>query len=527
MGIIYDIILTNIIMEFLVFEEGNFFGKGMIKRIERNLGSFMEKSKILFKLDGFLNGRVFIALLAVFIFVVQFMGWDLIGFGVLSGIFFFVNLFCYNNRVSFSIVCMAIFCVSTQNSPNLAASGFRLLGKCEYEIVEASTFYSSKEFFDCATICSGIVAFAVIYRLLFFGNFKKLFKPNSLVWGLICIAIAFALSGRTSEDYNKSDFYFGLIQAGTFLIIYMFFATTQRKENFTFDYVANLLITIFVYMIALLIYLYATRFEGFMHFSSKWKDCLTPGWGWSLDIGTYLTLGIAVLFYKIYKGKRVAMWFTLIVVGVVALFFSLSRGAILSTVALILIGFVGAFFKKEIRWKVLLCTLIATLIISVIVTILIRTDNSKYFFDYFLERGFADWDSGRFKIWKQFWDFFEENKVFGVGFDVKLKEAVVLENGIFAIYSLLAHNVLLQMLGSCGIIGFVALAIHLIQVCLVCFDTKDKNKKFFTLAIFTFLFMSMLDTIFFKAQFTFVYLGLLLVCELSCEKEKEKLSRKG
>lgn len=492
----------------------------MQRKLETNLVSYTEKNKILSAINKFLNSWFFLLLLATFIFVVQMKGWDLIGFAVLSGIFFFVNLFCANNRVSFAIVCMAIFCVSVKNSPNLASSGFKLLGKCEYEIGQASTFYSSKQFFDCVKVCAAAVAFAVVYRLLFFGDFKKLLSPTNLLWGIIFIAIAFVLGGKQSDGYDSSDFYFGLIQAGTFLLIYIFFAATQRKRYFTFDYIANLLVVIFVFMLALLIYLYATRFKGFMRFSSEWKDCLTPGWGWSLDIGTYIAIGIAALFYKIYKGKNIAIWFTMIVFGVIALFFCLARGAIVSAAVLIVIGFIGSFFKKETRWKILIYTFLATLIISGIVTALIFTDNSKYFFDYFLEKGFKDWDSGRIEMWKQYWSLFKDNKVFGAGFSVGSLNSTVLENGIFEIYSHLAHNLLVQMLGSCGIVGFVAIAIHLIQVCLVCFDKKDKNKKFFTLAIFAFLFMSMLDTIFFKAQFTFVYLGLLLVCQLSCEKEK-------
>ncbi len=498
----------------------------MIKKVERNLVSFTEKSKALSRLDAFLNGRVFLALLAVFIFVVQLMGWDLVGFSTLAVIFFLVNIACRNNRVSFSIICMAIFCVSIKNSPNRNASGFELLGKCEFAIGEASTFYSSEPFIICASACVALVAIALLYRVVCLGNIKRLFSVRSLLWGIIFLCVAFGLSGLNSEGYSKADLIFGLIQAGTFLLVYLYLATTMNKKDFNFDYLANLFITILLFMIGLVALLYLTRFKGFMQFNGAWKACLTPGWGWTLDMGSYIAIGICALIYKIYKGKMVDIWFILIMLSVVALVLTLSRGAILSAGLVIFIGFIAGLCKKRTRVRALVYTLISLLILGGVLLVLNVTDNSQYFVDYFFRSDFKEMDSGRMEIWKQFVELFKQNKIFGAGFSVELVNAEKLENGVFGIYSLLAHNLIVQMFGSCGIVGVVALGIHLLQVCIVCIGKKN-GKGFFALAILAFLCMSMLDTIFFKAQFTFVYLGVLLACQLSCEKSEKNTEEKA
>ena len=72
----------------------------------------------------------------------------------------------------------------------------------------------------------------------------------------------------------------------------------------------------------------------------------------------------------------------------------------------------------------------------------------------FLNFGF--FDNGRFALWEASWKSFLQNPIFGVGF---YHTCDGLGSGYAGLHCL-SHNTVLQLLGSCGVVGMAAYAYH-------------------------------------------------------------------
>ena len=161
----------------------------MIASVKENITYMAENVGILRGIERFLSSRWFLGLLTAFIFVVQALGWDLIGFGVLAFLFVYICLFCKGTNATIPILCMAVFCVSIQNSPAKKASGFQIIGSCDFFVGAASDFYGSPTFIFTAAILGSMVGTALIFRLIAFGDFKRAFSPRGLLIGVTMVAV--------------------------------------------------------------------------------------------------------------------------------------------------------------------------------------------------------------------------------------------------------------------------------------------------------------------------------------------------
>ena len=501
----------------------------MVESIRDNIHSWVDNGKVLKAVEKFLNSRWFLATLAIFIFIEQALGGDLIGFSVCAGLFIYICLFCKNTNASIPILCMATFCVSSKNSPAKAASGFHLLGKCDYYVGTASEFYGSPEFIFTAAILAAMVLTALVFRLIVFGDFKRAFSLKGLLWGVTLMSIGFALAGIT-EDPEDSGLLFGLIQAATFFFVYLFYAATLDFKNLSFDYIADVMLTIMFYIIALIAYIYATRFYGFLILSGIWKSHLFCGWGMSLDFGSYLAMTMPACFYKILRTKKYrGIWLVFALLAMAAIYSVMARGALVSAAIVFMVGLLLLLKEKELRKTIAIVLLGLALAVVALLFVLWRMDALEYFFDYFIQMSAgSDITSGRLTIWSRYFDYFRENPIFGGGFAVDLEYQVSHvgnpNNGIFSIYSYLAHNLLLQSIGSCGIVGTITLGIHFFSLLKTFIKKADMDRGFLWLAVLAFLGMSLLDTIFYKAQFTLLYLALLAACEADVWRKEQAIA---
>ena len=239
--------------------------------IKDRLAKLKQSNNFLQKAEQFFESRWFLVALACYIFVTQAFGLDLVGFIGLALAFIFICIFCDDTNAAVPILCMAVFCVSTQNSPWNIASGYQVTGKCLFTIGAASTYYSSLPFILTAIIGGALVFGAATFRVIVSGGVKRAFSKNGLLIGIGLLSVSFLLSGMFSESWEVSDLAFVGIQAATFFFVYLFFASTLNFEKFTLSKIADIMLTIMFYIMALLIYIYATRFYGFLMLSELWK----------------------------------------------------------------------------------------------------------------------------------------------------------------------------------------------------------------------------------------------------------------
>ena len=492
------------------------------------LANFKQSNSFLQKAEQFFESRWFLVVLACYIFITQAFGLDLVGFIGLALAFIFICIFCDDTNATVPILCMAVFCVSTQNSPWATASGYQITGKCTFIVGAASTYYSSLPFIITAIVGGTLVLAAAVFRVVVYGDLKRTFSKNGLLVGIGVLSVSFLLSGAFSQSWELSDLAFAGIQAATFFFVYLFFASTLNFEKFTLGKIADIMLTIMFYIMALLIYIYATRFYGFLILSGSWKGHMVCGWGMSNDFGTYIAITMPACFYRIaHTPKHKWIWIAALVLASAGIFFTLCRAAMVLAGLVLAIGTFVGIRNKEMRLRVILTMFWVLIGVGALIILLGATNTYEFFFDFFIKKGEGDVTSGRLKIWGDFWQYFLRDPLFGGGFAVDLTPELSNGNGVFRIYSALAHNILFQTLGSGGVVGLAASCFHLFTIGRTLTKKFEFKRAFLVFAIISFLGISLLDTVFYKAQFTFLYLAILASAEADVfRKERARVLEK-
>ncbi|MBR0326752.1 MAG: O-antigen ligase family protein [Clostridia bacterium] len=126
--------------------------------------------------------------------------------------------------------------------------------------------------------------------------------------------------------------------------------------------------------------------------------------------------------------------------------------------------------------------------------------------------------SGRLEIWANGIKAFISAPILGSGF---MRGCDVVADVYFRMY----HNVILEFLGSMGIFGIFAFAVHIKQLIEVMLRRRSAETFILLLVPVSILGMSMADNFFFYPNFQLIYAAFLACAEISLErKRKEHLS---
>ena len=83
----------------------------------------VRNNKIISKIDGFFQGRLYPVVVALVVFAVHCLGLDSVGFLLLSAAMAFINVCCGNTRPMVATALFIVMCVSMQHSPGYGFGG--------------------------------------------------------------------------------------------------------------------------------------------------------------------------------------------------------------------------------------------------------------------------------------------------------------------------------------------------------------------------------------------------------------------
>ena len=322
-----------------------------------------------------------------------------------------------------------------------------------------------------------------------------------MLWGSVAFCVALLLNGMFSRNYTPKNLLFAFLTIVTFFGVYLLFAFYLRVDASTPNYMMLCFLLAGVLICAELLLAFATRvqFEN----GEIVKGSVVLGWGVWTTIGGMLAFLMPVSFYFAAFHRHGWLFYLFGLFEFFCIVLSQSRGALLFGAAALGLSLLVLLFKGENRKQNRIFTL-ALVAIGAVGLVLLR---EKLFglVSNFMNSGFAD--NGRFEIWQIGWGHFLEYPVFGSGF-YDSYTTVEWERG-FDPY--LYHNTLIQLLGSCGAVGFLAYAYHRIETLRLIFRRPSLCKIFLGIALFALLSFSLLDVLFFKLYPTFFY-GLMLLC---------------
>lgn len=465
------------------------------------LSEKLTKNRFAFGAAAVFNSRLFPIAFGAMMFIIHALAIDVVGFCIAAVLFTLIALFCEDTRPQLAICFMTGMCVSTDNS-NAYGGG---------------TGYYSNPVVIGTIIAAVVVIVAVIAaRLVIFKEYKNLAKKRMLFTGLIVFGVACLAAGLFSTYMDFTSFAVGGLTAVVILGLYVYFSASLGSRSDNIDYLMRLCVTTMLLVAAMLGWIYVTRFRPGMSLDSSWKNQIILGALVSNSAGEMMVMMLPAIFYLAVKEKCGWIYLLLSALTIVAVYFTLSRAALLVGILVFVAGIVYVLVRGKTNRRLNLittCCLVVCLCAAVLVTF---KGNLGDLFEFFASVGFSD--RGRFNIWKQMLELFASFPVFGAGFSAFYQ----LGNYGINVFHNLAHNTVVQMIGSCGIVGIVAYVFHRVQTVMLFLKKRSEARSVVGIMLLCFLAMALLDQIFFFPNFAAIYASMLVVAEKDYEATAPK-----
>ena len=412
---------------------------------------------------------------------------------------------------------------------------------------DPSTFLQSIEnslHFDKSSLpqfitCAVLIIMTLIFRMICGGYFKKIFKKRGVcLWGILAIDGALLLNGAFSPYWTPKNLIYGFMMGAAITLIYVILFAILSDSKDLLPYACKTLVCLSLTAVAqiaiVLIRLYADgslklNTEGSISMINRYVICLT--WGVSTIIGAVIALAIPAAFYLAKNCRFPALSYSSAIVLLAALFVINTRSALLFGGITFIIGSIICCFKNKNKiinrvltisfFSIGICGGAILLIIAKNPTELIKNIFEVTRLDFLLddESTFTGIFGLRAELWKKGLNAFKEAPLFGVGFSYA---QTAINASTYNVYAHMYHNIVVEFLGSMGIVGMAAFVFHLGTLIELGLKKFSWDKIIILLVPFLVLAMSLLDNFFFQPNFGIVYAVFLALAEIMLVKDNNK-----
>lgn len=443
------------------------------------------------KAISFFDSKLYPIFLAVIIFIGHTFSCELFSMILLVCAFATSTMLCDDMRVSIAPILMIAFMFSYKTF----LSGW--LGSTSFAIVAI---------ISVLVIIASIIAHLVLHKKA--QRIKELPK-SALFWGFIAFSGGLLLNGFFNfSAYAPINITFALLLVFFFVIIYFaFYMGVERHENiveyviFIF-YVASVLLT--MQMVVLLL-----RDATFNESGSMIKESLILGWGMWNNVGGMLTMLLPVHFYYASTKKHGYIFYITAILTYVVIALTLSRSSLLFATVIAIISVILICLKGENKKinRIITLSLLGVGIIIAIPVMIVLGDKITSFLGSYINQGFGD--NGRFELYKHGLKNFISHPIFGGGFDSCMED-----NFGHGIDPNRYHNTIIELLATCGIVGFGAYCYHRYQTVKL-FISKKKSLScvFLGICVLALLLTSLLDNHIFNLYPTMYYSIIFVALE--------------
>lgn len=361
----------------------------------------------------------------------------------------------------------------------------------------------------------GIFAICLVLALLFriIRDRKQFFqKPGKCFWGIVALCGAYFLSGVGSDAYPKylaNNLLFALMQSACLFLPYWLFSRGVDWKNTQRDYFAWMCFAAGGILSAEILWSFCTQnviYDGVII-----RQRIFTGWGMYNNIGFLLAFMIPSAFYLATKYRK--GWLGTVVgsLYLICLFLTCSRGSIIGGfvihAACVVIMLRYARNKKHnfIAWAVVFAL--------VAIVLIVFPRQILRLFSQLIAKGTDP--SSRDSIYLEGLRLFTQNPVFGVSFfspGFQAWDFSTLES-FSALIPPRWHNTVVQLLASCGCVGFGAYVWHRVQTVRMLLSQHHKEQVFIGCSVVVMIFCSLLDCHFFNLGPTLLYSAALAWAE--------------
>ena len=362
-------------------------------------------------------------------------------------------------------------------------------------------FYGASGIYLICIVSVGILT--ILARLITdeeIGRGTIFTKKRSLLLGMLLLGASYLLSGLLSEkylEYVKSNIIFALIQFGSVFLLYFIFTAAIKWDKFDVDYFACFGMVMGLVVAAEVGIIYLT--EDVIVNGAIIRGRIYSGWGCYNNIGAIISMSIPFAFHFACK-KKVGPVFMLVgcllLAGVI---FSCSRGSIVGGAFAFAVSFIYTFFKAENKIAIRI-TSIALAVLAGVAAIFFLDDAIALFNDVpnisdVTDGSLSFNDSGRFDIYISGLKVYLDNPIFGQTFypaSFPMYDFSTVDS-FSAFFPPRWHNTVVQLLASCGIVGFSAYLFHRYQTLRLLLRSRGKEIVFIACSVAVLLATSMFD----------------------------------
>lgn len=365
----------------------------------------------------------------------------------------------------------------------------------------------------CLFVASAIFRLVTDKRL---GGKAFLTRKRKLLPGMLILGAGYVLGGAFSGRYFEngiSNLMFALMQFGAVSVFYWFLSGSvmwHRVKPGYFSWVGmGIGLTVCCELIGVF------KVNEVIVDSTIQTGLIASGWGNANNIGCMIAMMIPLALSLAKLTRKIWIFCTLAVFMLVMTCLTCSRASILAAFGFYIISMIPLIADPLQGKKFLLFNGFTLLV--VIALVVIFHEPLINLFDELVSRGFAP--RMRDVIYPKGIQTFLEYPIFGEGFypstDV-IYEWSDLEQ-FRAILPARWHNTFIQLLASCGAVGFCAYFFHRIETVQLFFQKRKTEVLFIGFSLAAMLCMSMLDCHFFNIGPTMIYsIGLAFAEKTHC-----------
>ena len=374
------------------------------------------------------------------------------------------------------------------------------------EILNSEDLYSTSSLIFFGMCIFALISCVIVHFIIYKKEIKVTrFYSSYLFWGFIALTSFLLLNGFFNfAEYNKENIIFGTLIAVSIVLPFFIFSINMKIDKKTAKYLVYVLLVISFLMAIELIALYMTSVKIIN--GKILKHTIDLGWGVSNNVGGILAMLMPVHFYCALKAKYSLPFFVSGVGCYVLILLSMSRTSIIISTFILMIcmGFLCIYKHKNSminRFSVI------GFLFLVAVALIFFEDKLDRAFEEIIKIGLDD--SGRIEYYKDGINKFLQRPIFGVGFGNShgVNDKFVIAAPEFF------HNTVIQMLASCGILGFSAYAFHRYQTVKLFISHRTPLSFFLGMSVLTLLLTSLLDIHMFNIFPAMFYSVILCVLE--------------
>lgn len=371
------------------------------------------------------------------------------------------NFFWLNSTLIILLVLLAVFLFSFfKNTKHIIPIALALMFMINVQNIGI-------EDIEGISVYHVMIGLALFGLIIYFAKFKYKFKFDFIAFGLLLIAISYFIP-MTYMPFSSLFFFMSF----TGLLYFLFYAFLISTAKVSTDEILNYFFFASLQLLAILIYSMGTSFYELLlenNLNDTISQGIKSGWG-GTDYGfgniNDLTIHLAVLsggiFYKVLKKPKNYFYWLFVIIGVLTVLFSGSRGGVITLILILFVNYIMLFVYGS-KGQILFGNL---LIIIFGILMYLNKDIFLILYENFIQGGLDDLDSfssGRIKLYKEAITIFKKYPVFGAGW-------TTLESGNIDRLQVF-HSTIFHTLAISGMFGLISVFIFTIA----CFTRLLKN----------------------------------------------------